>query len=275
MLFKNNCGQNGQGLRRSSVSNGDINDRMFTNITTGGAPNNFHQGRPEIGLYNEEQLDGVNGAIGQEITKVIIEEVFASLTEFKNQDPLLIKCELEVIGLFGVHQDLRQSGRLQVLKNLLTDPNAITKHKLVPNIIATMIQIGFEGLRELLDIAERDINGLQDQIVSVLIQMRIMQRLVIVPSILAQLNQNPDSVVKQESLAMLNRLGTLVWESGGLPLIIELLDQGLVDRQLLASVLRTSGGEGEQLLIKLMKFHQNEKVRASAAAVLAYRQPVN
>ena len=48
-----------------------------------------------------------------------------------------------------------------------------------------MIQIGYEGLRELLDIAERDINGLQDQIVSLLIQMRIMQRLVIVPSILA------------------------------------------------------------------------------------------
>lgn len=51
--------------------------------------------------------------------------------------------------------------------------------------MATMIQIGYEGLRELLDIAERDVNGLQDQIVSLLIQMRIMQRLVIVPSILA------------------------------------------------------------------------------------------
>ena len=74
---------------------------------------------------------------------------------------------------------------------------------------------------------------------------------------------------------MLNRLGTLVWESGGLPLIIELLDQGVVDRQLLASVLRTSGIEGEQLLIKLMKYHQNEKVRASAAAVLPYRLPEN
>ena len=74
---------------------------------------------------------------------------------------------------------------------------------------------------------------------------------------------------------MLNRLGTLVWESGGLPLIIELLDQGVVDRQLLASVLRTSGTEGEQILIKLMKYHQNEKVRASAAAVLPYRLPEN
>lgn len=116
---------------------------------------------------------------------MIIEEVFSSLTEFKNQDPLLIKCELEVIGLFGIHQDLLHSGRLQILKNLLQDQNAIIKQNLIPNVLATMVQIGFEGLRELLDIAERDINGLQDQIVSLLIQMRIMQRLVIVPSILA------------------------------------------------------------------------------------------
>jgi hypothetical protein len=74
---------------------------------------------------------------------------------------------------------------------------------------------------------------------------------------------------------MLNRLGTLVWESGGLPLIIDLLDQGVVDRQLLASVLRTSGTEGEQLLIKLLKYHTNEKVRSSAASVMAYRLPEN
>ena len=74
---------------------------------------------------------------------------------------------------------------------------------------------------------------------------------------------------------MLNRLGTLVWESGGLPLVMDLLDQGVVDRQLLASVLRTSGHEGEQLLLKLLKFHSNEKVRSSAASVLPYTLPDN
>ena len=72
---------------------------------------------------------------------------------------------------------------------------------------------------------------------------------------------------------MLNRLGSLVWESGGLPLIIDLMDQGQVDRQLLASVLRTSGHEGELLLLKLLKYHSNDKVRSSAASVLAYRLP--
>ena len=72
---------------------------------------------------------------------------------------------------------------------------------------------------------------------------------------------------------MLNRLGSLVWEAGGLPMIIELMDQGQVDRQLLASVLRTSGNEGEQLLLKLLKYHTHDKVRSSAASVLSYRLP--
>ena len=43
----------------------------------------------------------------------------------------------------------------------------------------------------------------------------------------------------------------------------------------MASVLRTSGGEGESLLIKLMKYHKNEKVRMAAASVLSYRLPVD
>lgn len=74
---------------------------------------------------------------------------------------------------------------------------------------------------------------------------------------------------------MLNRLGSLVWESGGLPILLDLLEEGSVDRQLLASVLRTCGDEGEQLLIKILRFHKNYKVRMAAASVLSYRLPVN
>jgi hypothetical protein len=71
----------------------------------------------------------------------------------------------------------------------------------------------------------------------------------------------------------LNRLGSLVWESGGLPILMDLLEEGSVDRQLLASVLRTSGEEGEDLLIKILKYHKNYKVRMAAASVVSYRLP--
>ena len=73
----------------------------------------------------------------------------------------------------------------------------------------------------------------------------------------------------------MNRVGTLVWESGGLPIILELLEEGTVDRQLLAAVLRTSGEEGEDLLIKILKYHKNYKVRMAAASVTSYRLPLN
>ena len=80
---------------------------------------------------------------------------------------------------------MKANQRLNILKNLLTDQEAIVQNDMVPNVLAAMIQVGFEGLRELIDIAERDVNGLQATIVKILIKMRVLQRLVIVPSILA------------------------------------------------------------------------------------------
>ena len=47
---------------------------------------------------------------------------------------------------------------------------------LVPNVLCALIQIGgFEGLKEAIEIAERDeVNGLQAKILKVLIKMRVM-----------------------------------------------------------------------------------------------------
>ena len=82
-------------------------------------------------------------------------------------------------------------------------------------------------------------------------------------------------MLRLENLALLNRLGQLVWEAGGLPILVSLIEEGNVDRQLVASVLRTSGKEGEAILLKLLKYHKNERVRMAAASVLSYRLPLN
>jgi len=39
-----------------------------------------------------------------------------------------------------------------------------------------------------------------------------------------------NNIKKQEYIALLNRLGLLVWESGGLPIIMNLLEEGSIDR---------------------------------------------
>lgn len=66
-------------------------------------------------------------------------------------------------------------------------------------------------------------------------------------------------------------MGSLVWEAGGLPILGGLIEDGSIDRQLLASILRTSGDEGEQLLIKIGKYHTNYKARMAAFSVMQYR----
>lgn len=40
---------------------------------------------------------------------------------------------------------------------------------MVPQVIVAMLQLGFDGLREVIDIAEKDTSGLQKQILEVLI----------------------------------------------------------------------------------------------------------
>lgn len=136
--------------------------------------NNHFDGGNITSSSQASQRGHIQTSIGNEITKVIIEEVFSSLTEFKNQDPLLILCELEVIGLWGSREDMKTNQRLSILKNLLTDQEAIVQNDMVPNVLAAMVQVGFEGLRELIDIAERDVNGLQGTIVKILIKMRVL-----------------------------------------------------------------------------------------------------
>jgi hypothetical protein len=67
-----------------------------------------------------------------------------------------------VIGLFGAEDDINTPQRLNVLKNLLQDQEAIVRNDMIPNVLAAMIRLGFEGLRALISIAENDLNGLQD-----------------------------------------------------------------------------------------------------------------
>ena len=64
-----------------------------------------------------------------------------------------------------------------------------------------------------------------------MLQIRAVQRVILAPSILSQLNNaGVNQMQKIENLAMLNRLGQLVWEAGGLPILVSLIEEGNVDR---------------------------------------------
>lgn len=83
-----------------------------------------------------------------------------------------------------------------------------------------------------------------------------------------------DTLKKLEILACLNWTYELVWDCGGLPVMLDLLQDGSIDRQMVASVIMTSGDEGQRILSKFLKEHPNEKVRIAIASCLAYRTPL-
>jgi len=60
-----------------------------------------------------------------------------------------------------------------------------------------------------------------------------------------------------QSLAALNRMNSLIVKSGTLPVLVKLLEEGNLDRQLITSCIRSSGPIGENLLIKVFLFYNH------------------
>ena len=200
---------------------------------------------------------------------MIIEEVFTAMADYEAQEQVFLAAALEVVGFIGPNQ--RSFQRIQIIRQLICEPVLCS---IQLNCLCCLLQLGYEGLKTIIELATKDYNKLQPFILCNLLQVRAIQRVILVPSILSQLNSSQgNSLTKVHNLAMLNRLGQLVWEAGGLPILVSLIEEGNIDRQLVASVLRTSGKEGEAILLKLLKFHKNERVRMAAASVLSYRLP--
>ena len=97
------------------------------------------------------------------MTRVILEEIFSSLSDYKSQDNLLVKCELEVVSLASSIQLVATPQRIGILKTVLQDTQLIQSGGLVSHTLCALMQVGgFEGLKEAIEIAERDeVTGLQ------------------------------------------------------------------------------------------------------------------
>ena len=74
---------------------------------------------------------------------------------------------LEIIGLIGPTE--RTFERMGVIKALMCEPSLT---KLQPFCFCTLIQLGFDGFLELMDLAARDYNRLQTFILQNLLHIR-------------------------------------------------------------------------------------------------------
>lgn len=75
-----------------------------------------------------------NNDVGDEIKRVIVEEIYATLAEYTEQEELFIICSLETIGLIGPNE--RSLSRMGIIRNLLLDP---ALKRLQDNCFCTMM----------------------------------------------------------------------------------------------------------------------------------------
>ena len=72
----------------------------------------------------------------------------------------------------------------------------------------------------------------------------------LVPALLGELN-TADGYKKLTNLAALNRCYSLIYEAGGIPLLVNLLEEGAVERIMIASAIHAAGSNGDSTLLKV------------------------
>jgi len=117
--------------------------------------------------------------------------------------------------------------------------------------IQTLADFDYPGLFALLDLTNKDFDELPLDILNRLAQVPEIQARVIVPSLLNSLSSG-DSKKKYSSLAALNRMFGMIRYGGGLPVLINLLNEGNIEREIIASCIMASGPSGEQTLLKVI-----------------------
>mmetsp|Transcript_21256 Transcript_21256/g.20407 ORF Transcript_21256/g.20407 Transcript_21256/m.20407 type:complete len:131 (+) Transcript_21256:1048-1440(+) len=105
--------------------------------------------------------------VGDEILRVIIEELFTTLSEFDSQEEIFLACVLEIIGFIGPNE--RSETRLGIIKALFCEPSL---KRIQLNCFCTLMQLGYEGFSSVVELAAKDFNNLQNVILENLLQIR-------------------------------------------------------------------------------------------------------
>ena len=176
-----------------------------------------------------------------------------------SDDPYLIYCSLEVLGNISFPLKFPKSllaiiGPSKVLFDNINALIGIMCENNFPRArekaFKILTDLDYPGFFALIELANKDFNQLPLEILNLLAQCPEILTRVIVPSLLNSFGSN-DQKKKYSSLAALNRMFGMVKFGGGLPVLIPLLNEGVLDRELIASTILASGPIGEQTIIKV------------------------
>jgi hypothetical protein len=191
------------------------------------------------------------------------------LQDYESKEELFLVGCLEIVSLFGPHELVLEN--ISLICMFLTDFNFPLLQKAAFNALMCM---EYEGIKTLVELAGKDYLEYQRYILENLISTPHIQKIIIIRALLNEIySSNPDR--KHSALAALNRMHDLVGDSETLVKLAKFLSDPKVEKIFLCSTIRTSGREGEKILLEEAKTNKDFSVRVAIASVLSYRLPKN
>ena len=220
-------------------------------------------------------LQGIHEAIERQEVSVgikdkILLEVLTLLEKWDELESDIVECCLDVIASIGPHRNSIES--VPLLASILIHDETTDTPEIHQAAFACLSRLGPNGIEALIKIAAKDYAYLQIWVLERLVMTNTIQRHIIVPALVQDaISQN--SGLRLQAVAALNRMYSVLWEGGALPVLLDLMEEGAVDRQLLACSIRSCGQPGEQTLVRLLRTNPVAKIRMAAAGALCWRVP--
>ena len=124
--------------------------------------------------------------------------------------------------------------------------------------------------KTLIELANKDFQELTCFILTMLLTTPHIQKAVIVKALIGEI-YSKNAERRHACLAALNRMHEIIADDDSLQRIRDLFADNKIDKIFVASILRTCGFEGEQILLKELKYSKDFTVRVASASVLFYR----
>ena len=204
------------------------------------------------------------------VVEVVLDELLSLLGSWEDQDDDFLEYTLDLIGGIGHHS--LSLDKLPTLLSILVHDETSSHQSLHQAAFSCIFRLGFPGVESLIKLASKEYPYLQTWILEKIAVTNLIQRTIVVPA-LAQDALSGTAAVKAQAVAAMNRMYSVVWESGALPVLLSLLEEGAVDRPLVACTIRACGLIGEQTLIKLLRQSASGKIRMACAGALCWRLP--
>ena len=207
--------------------------------------------------------------IDEEHKGLIIENVVSLLQTYEKQEELFLVACLEICSLYGPIDILIEN--IGLICMFITDFNF---PKLQKATFYCLMNMEYEGIKTLIELASKDYQDYQNYILNALIQTPHIQKTIIIKALLNEVYSN-NFERRNIALSAINRMHELVNDTDTLEKIDSFFDDPKIRKDYIASILRTAGREGEEILLEEIKYNKDPEVRKAIANCFSYRIPKN